>query len=161
MKYIEPINVEKAKALAAYLHGKQMRRGREPYVNHLFRVAAQVTEWGLDEDSIVAAILHDSVEDTSATLDMLREFPYQISQKTLTLVDILTHRPQDSYEEYLQRLLDVGENKFGKEVLMIKLADLNDNSTMHPNDSLDCMGWDALNKYTVAKIRIIQRLKSL
>lgn len=162
MKYIEPINVEKAKALAAYLHSGQMRRKRELYYNHLLRVSAQVTEWGLDEDTIIAALLHDSIEDTSVSLELLRNFPYRISEKTLTLIEMLAHLPQETYDEYIERLLSVGKDKYLREVLSIKLADLNDNSNMHPQDSSNYSDWEHdLGEYMRAKVNIIHRLNQL
>ena len=53
-----------AASLAASLHQSQNRKGTQiPYVAHLFAVAAKVLEWGGDEDTAIAALLHDAVED--------------------------------------------------------------------------------------------------
>ena len=53
-----------ALAFAEKLHRNQTRKGNEiPYVAHLLAVAAMVLEWGGDEDTAIAALLHDAVED--------------------------------------------------------------------------------------------------
>ncbi len=55
-----------AMVLASRLHENQTRKsdgGRIPYVSHLLRVAGLVLEYGGDEDTAIAALLHDAVED--------------------------------------------------------------------------------------------------
>src|ERR1700744_4544969 len=61
--------LEDALALAAQLHAGD-RRQREPYVNHLLRVAIRImSHYGVrDPDVVAAALLHDSVEDHAAEL---------------------------------------------------------------------------------------------
>jgi GTP pyrophosphokinase len=67
-------NFEKAFCLAAELHRDQLRKGTSvPYVNHLMAVAAIVGESGGTEDEVIAALLHDAMEDTDATYDTLAE----------------------------------------------------------------------------------------
>ena len=52
---------------AAKAHGAQMRKDGSPYITHPLEVAHLVAELGLDADSIMAALLHDTIEDTDAT----------------------------------------------------------------------------------------------
>lgn len=53
-----------ALVFAEALHRPQRRKGNDvPYVAHLMAVAATVLEWGGDEDTAIAALLHDAVED--------------------------------------------------------------------------------------------------
>ena len=55
---------DEALAFASELHRDQTRKGGEiPYVAHLMTVAASVLEHGGDEDTAIAALLHDAVED--------------------------------------------------------------------------------------------------
>lgn len=64
-----------ALALANELHAAQRRKGTEiPYIAHLLAVAALVLEAGGDEDTAIAGLLHDAVEDQGgrATLDRIR-----------------------------------------------------------------------------------------
>lgn len=63
---------EQALSYAARLHQQQKRKGTEtPYVTHLLAVAAIVGENGGTEDEVVAALLHDAIEDTDATEEEL------------------------------------------------------------------------------------------
>ena len=61
--------VRSAFEYAAQHHGSQLRKSGEPYIIHPVAVAEIVTELGLDVDSIIAALLHDCIEDTDATHD--------------------------------------------------------------------------------------------
>ncbi|HVM53183.1 MAG TPA: HD domain-containing protein [Acidimicrobiales bacterium] len=54
-------------------HGDQRRKDGSPYVSHLLQVAGLVLEHGGSMDAAVAAVLHDVVEDTGATLDDVRD----------------------------------------------------------------------------------------
>lgn len=59
---------------ASEYHKKQRRRSGEPYINHFVEVALILAkDLRMDEDPICAALLHDTVEDTSATLRDLRD----------------------------------------------------------------------------------------
>ena len=64
--------IEKAAYFAINAHQGQKRTSGEDYVNHTFAVAAIVHELGLDSDVVIAALLHDTVEDTEVTLMQLR-----------------------------------------------------------------------------------------
>lgn len=56
--------VAEALAFAAEAHATQRRKGKdEPYLSHLLAVAGHVAHYGGDEDQIIAAVLHDAVED--------------------------------------------------------------------------------------------------
>src|SRR5262249_51168570 len=54
--------------VAAYLHGNQMRKSGAPYITHPLAVATILAEMGMDATTLVAALLHDTVEDTDYTL---------------------------------------------------------------------------------------------
>ncbi|MGF1472335.1 MAG: HD domain-containing protein [Rubrobacteraceae bacterium] len=63
---------EEALLYAARLHRGQQRKGTDiPYVNHLLAVASIVGENGGTEDEVIAALLHDAIEDTPATREDL------------------------------------------------------------------------------------------
>ena len=65
--------VERAYRFAADYHRDQRRRSGEPYINHPVEVALILAkDLRMDEDTICAALLHDTVEDTSATLEQLK-----------------------------------------------------------------------------------------
>ena len=73
-----------------------------------------------DEDSVIVALLHDTVEDTSVTIDFLREKGF--SERVLEAVDLLTHREEEGYFDYVRR---IKENPLA---VTVKLADLRHNS---------------------------------
>ncbi len=86
----------------------------QPYAFHLFRVMLAV-----DGDCArIAALLHDVLEDTEATMADLRD---AVPAAVVDAVIALTHRPQDTYEEYIEL---VALNPLAR---MVKLADLADN----------------------------------
>ena len=61
--------------MAGRLHAEQRRRlWRVPYVGHLLRVAGTVAEWAEDEETVIAAVLHDAIEDQGgpAAREMIR-----------------------------------------------------------------------------------------
>ena len=75
--YLDPEEVERIEAayrFAAEYHRDQKRRSGEPYINHPVEVALILShDLHMDDDSICAALLHDTVEDTDASLDELSE----------------------------------------------------------------------------------------
>ena len=75
-KYLSPEDcdrVERAYCFAAEKHCAQRRRSGEAYINHPVEVAIILAELKMDCDVICAALLHDTVEDTSTSLDDVRE----------------------------------------------------------------------------------------
>ena len=76
-RYLAPEEMAKVDAayrFAAEFHKDQKRRSGEPYINHPVEVALILAhDLRMDEDVICAALLHDTVEDTPATLDDVRE----------------------------------------------------------------------------------------
>lgn len=135
-------------------HDKQLRRGREPYVNHSIRVAMMLKDWGCHEEVVIAGILHDVLEDTAVTEEELRT---RFTARTVDLVVKMTKAAGESSSTYCDRMLDSGD----REWWLIKLADTNDNSTMYPHDGL-VQGWedwaDRMQVYTLMKIAIVKKL---
>ena len=94
--------IESAAHYAIKAHEGQLRRSGEDYVNHTFAVAAIVHELGLDADGVIAALLHDTVEDTDVTLeDLSKEFGPSVAQ----LVDGVTKM------EVIQEFSDEAQQK--------------------------------------------------
>ncbi len=80
--------VSRAYRFAAEYHKDQRRRSGEPYINHPVEVALILAkDLHMDEDTICAALLHDTVEDTSATLTQLADL---FGQTVADLVDGVT-----------------------------------------------------------------------
>ena len=85
--------IARAYLVAARAHAGQTRKGAaaQPYINHPCEVADLVAATGADADTVIAAILHDVVEDSDATLDDLRE---AFGPKVAQLVAVLTNPPE-------------------------------------------------------------------
>lgn len=102
--------------LVALAHQGQ-RYGEEPYINHLRRVAKRLIPHG--EWAYQAGLLHDCVEDTYVTLELLRELGYP--EMVVRAVDAVTlHKGED----YLDRIYIAAAHPLGCHV---KLADNTDN----------------------------------
>ena len=79
INYVSTYNLEEvekvrmAYELARDLHGGQMRESGEPYITHPLNVAYILAEMHADGDTLCAALLHDTLEDTKATKEDIRE----------------------------------------------------------------------------------------
>ena len=89
-------NYQVSKIQAAYefaneMHKEQKRESGEPYITHPLSVADILVNLGMDTDTICAALLHDVVEDTEATLDDLKK---RFGEDVANLVDGVTKLDQ-------------------------------------------------------------------
>ena len=64
--------LERAYLTAEKMHGAQVRKSGDPYITHPLAVTTILADIGMTEPTLVAALLHDTVEDTPYTLDQLR-----------------------------------------------------------------------------------------
>jgi GTP pyrophosphokinase len=115
--------VERAYEVAAYWHRDQKRKSGDPYITHPLAVATILAELGMNTETICAALLHDTVEDTPYTLVELRgEFGEDIA----ALVDGVTKLDKVKYGESAEaetvRKMVVAMSRDIR-VLVIKLAD--------------------------------------
>ncbi|MGZ0710841.1 RelA/SpoT family protein (plasmid) [Coraliomargarita sp. W4R53] len=115
--------IERAYAVADRAHSGQIRQSGEPYITHPLAVAQILADMGLGPKAIAAALLHDTVEDTSYALDTLTaEFGDEVSM----LVDGVTKLDKVKYGESAQaetvRKMIVAMSRDIR-VLLIKLAD--------------------------------------
>ncbi|MGC4043343.1 MAG: HD domain-containing protein [Armatimonas sp.] len=80
-----------ALALAHELHREQKRKGTDiPYISHLLTVAGIAIEHGAEEDEAIAALLHDSLEDTPITIeDLTRRFGERVAHTVAGCTDDL------------------------------------------------------------------------
>ena len=117
--------IKKAYEYAKNKHGDQLRKSGEPYIIHPVQVAYILSTLGLDDSTICAALLHDTVEDTGVTKeDLSHEFGKEIAE----LVDGVTKLSKLQYasmeeqqvENYRKMFLAMGKDI---RVILIKLAD--------------------------------------
>jgi GTP pyrophosphokinase len=117
--------LRKAFEFAHRLHGKQMRKSGEPYIVHPLAVASILCSLRMDLTTLIAAILHDVVEDTQTTVEAVEtEFGTEVSQ----IVDGLTKLSRVQFRSSQEKLAE----NFRKMVLamskdirviIVKLAD--------------------------------------
>ena len=125
-----PERVDKAIEIAKKAHDGQFRKTGEPYIVHPLAVKKILEDWGMDEDTIIAGILHDTVEDTDLKLDDIKQ---EFGESVAFLVDGVTKlstardgmRDIDTYlpatkDNFLRLMIALGDDI---RVLIIKLAD--------------------------------------
>lgn len=127
--------VEDAVSIAARAHRGQKDKAGAPYLLHPLRMMLRMDT----EAAMMAAVLHDVVEDTEWTLDRLREAGF--SEEVLEAVDCLTHRDGESYEEFVER---VRTNLIARQV---KIADLEDNMNVRRMNRLGTNELERMEKY--------------
>ncbi len=117
--------VRRAYQIGAKAHAGQTRKSGEPYITHPIAVAGILAELGLDAETIIAAILHDTLEDTPLSrADIEAEFGAAISElvEGVTKLDRLQFksRQEAAAESFRKMLLAMARDL---RVILIKLAD--------------------------------------
>ncbi len=115
--------VERAYQVAKKAHTGQLRKSGEEYITHPVAVTQILVELGLDQETIIASLLHDTVEDTPYSLDQLRsDFGDQIASLVdgVTKLDKLTYGPTAEAETVRKMVIAMSRDI---RVLVIKLAD--------------------------------------
>ncbi|HEX4419707.1 MAG TPA: bifunctional (p)ppGpp synthetase/guanosine-3',5'-bis(diphosphate) 3'-pyrophosphohydrolase [Kofleriaceae bacterium] len=121
--------VRRAYQFAAQAHDGQTRKSGDPYVTHPLAVAQIIAELKLDVASVCAGLLHDCVEDTSATVDQLGDL---FGKEIAFLVDGVTKlgklpystREEQQAENFRKMLLAMARDI---RVILVKLCDRLDN----------------------------------
>ena len=118
-------NIQRAYEIAASAHAGQMRRSGHPFITHPLIVTEILASYGMDEATLIAAILHDTVEDTDITLDDTTEM---FGEEVSTLIDGVTKLDRirfSSREEQQAATIRKMAIAMAKDirVLLIKLAD--------------------------------------
>jgi len=115
--------VERAYAIAEQRHRGQVRKSGEPYITHPLAVAQILADFGMSSATLVAALLHDTVEDTDYTVDALRA---DFGDEVANLVDGVTKLDKVKYgqaseAETVRKMVIAMARDI--RVLLIKLAD--------------------------------------
>ncbi len=128
LDYLEPSDIRKVREayrFADEAHLGQFRAGGEPYITHPIAVAGLCANWRLDTQAIMAALMHDAMEDCGITKGELIE---RFGSPTAELVDGLTKldklqfstREENQAESFRKMLLAMARDV---RVILIKLAD--------------------------------------
>jgi len=146
--------LDKAIKFATKAHGSQKRKYTgEPYVTHPIAVMEIVKTVPHTDDMLVAAVLHDTVEDTPVTLSDIKE---QFGDNVARLVDGLTDvsQPQDGNRKIRKAMDRAHTAQQPADVQTIKLADL-----IHNTKSISVYDPHFYKVYREEKIRILDILK--
>lgn len=116
--------------VATKAHKGQKRKSGEPYIIHPLAVAGTLVEWGMDIDTVLAGVLHDTVEDTDISLEkieslfgkdvaLLVDGVTKVSQARSGMQDLAEYLPQTK-DNLSKLLIAIGQDV---RVIIIKLAD--------------------------------------
>jgi len=119
--------IEKAISIALNAHEGQKRLDGRPYIMHPLRMASKAK----NENEIIVSILHDVIEDSSLSLKDLVNNGF--SDETIKSIDLLTHREDEDYFHYINRICP---DKLAK---CVKILDIQDN--------LDYNEWPNFSSY--------------
>lgn len=128
LDYLSPVDLEQVRQayrFADEAHLGQLRNNGEPYITHPIAVAAQCAEWKLDAQALMAALLHDAMEDCGVTkIELIERFGSPVAELVdgLTKLDKLQFntREENQAESFRKMLLAMARDV---RVILIKLAD--------------------------------------
>lgn len=135
--------LDNAIILAVNAHKGQKDKGGDSYILHPLRLMHQMKT----ETEMMVAVLHDVIEDTSHSLEDLRNNGY--TQEILEALDCLTKQGNESYDAFIERV------KKNPIALKVKIADLEDNMDIKRLTNIAVNDIERLRKY----LRIWQSLK--
>lgn len=117
--------IQRAYVFAATAHAGQTRLSGEPYLSHPLAVADTLAELGFDEPTVAAGLLHDTVEDTKATIEEIDE---NFGEEAADIVDGVTkismipfENKEEAQAENIRKMILAMSHDM--RVLMVKLAD--------------------------------------
>jgi len=152
----ELLELEHAIDYATKAHAGQKRKSGDPYITHPIAVAATLVEWNMDIDTILAGILHDTVEDTEIELTDIenlfgRDVAFlvdgvtKVSQARAGMRDLSSYLPQTK-DNLSKLLIAIGHDV---RVIIIKLAD-----RLHNLRTLEYMPKDKQKKIALESLEV-------
>ena len=134
-------NFFKALQLAIIQHDGQRDRSDRPYILHPVTVASYLD----NETDQIVGLLHDTVEDTDLSVDIIRQ---EFGDEIADAVDILTHDKNVPYEDYIEKITT------NPIAVRVKLADLKHNMQLDRIENPTAKDYERLEKYRKAKARL-------
>ena len=152
LDYLSPSDIEQVRLAYRFAdegHLGQLRKNGEPYITHPIAVAAQCAEWKLDVQALMAALLHDVMEDCGATkVDLIERFGAPVAELVdgLTKLDKLhfNTREENQAESFRKMLLAMARDV---RVILIKLADRSHN--MRTLSDMPRSKWERISSETL------------
>ena len=141
--------VRRAYKFADEAHLGVTRRSGEPYITHPIAVALQCTEWKLDAQALMAALLHDVMEDCGVTkTDLVEKFGATVAELVdgLTKLDKLSFdtKEEGQVESFRKMLLAMAQDV---RVILVKLADRTHN--MRTMEAMPRHRWQGISSETL------------
>lgn len=127
--------LERAIAIAVQAHQGQRDKAGAPYILHPLRLMMRMQT----EAEMIAAVLHDVIEDTEWTPDGLRAEGF--GAEIIEAIECLTRRPEETYDEFIERV------KTSEIAWRVKIADLEDNMNISRIETLTPKDLERLEKY--------------
>lgn len=140
------MNLSKAILIATTAHENQVDKAGAPYIFHPLRVMLSLETIKQQ----ICGVLHDVIEDTPVTLEKLKALGFE--EEIITALDALTRRTNESYDDFISRVL---ENQLACHV---KLADLSDNMNLSRISYPSQQDYERIEKYRKAADRIRAKL---
>ena len=152
LDYLGPEGIDQVKRayrFADEAHLGVSRRSGEPYITHPIAVALQCTEWKLDSQALMAALLHDVMEDCGVTkTDLVEKFGANVAELVdgLTKLDKLSFETKEEgqVESFRKMLLAMARDV---RVILVKLADRTHN--MRTMEAMPRSRWKAISSETL------------
>lgn len=138
-----------AEIVAREAHRNQLDKVGKDYIDHPRRVAQLLQQQGFSSEIVAAGWLHDTIEDTWMTTDILGDLGF--SEHVVCMVDAMTKREGESSEDYIQRLLEA-------DAVCVKRADLADNTCPIRRAELDRATQLRLNKKYADFTAVLDRM---
>lgn len=142
----------RAMVIASVAHMEQQDKGGNPYITHPMRVMNTVSAHR-DYELMAIAILHDVYEDTEKRREHLLEEGF--SNRVYWALGLLTHLKHHTYEQYIENLSS------NRDAILVKLADLKDNSDISRMKGLREKDFERIIKYNKAYAYLTDKLKEM
>jgi len=140
-------------AIASEVHEYQTDKGGNAYILHPIRIMMRLRTD--DEELMQIAVLHDVIEDSNGkyTIERLRKTGF--SKRVCKALELLTHDPLDSYEEYVMRIAS------NKDAILVKMKDLHDNGDFTRLKGLREQDFERMAKYQKAYMYLKEALVNM
>ncbi len=140
-------NLNKAIKLACEAHDGQFDKAGKPYILHPLRLLIKLK----NIDEMQVAVLHDVVEDSDMTLEVLRKKGFE--ESVLKAIECLTKKTGEDYSDFISRVL---LNDLARKV---KIEDIKDNMDLSRLDKVEEKDLERIAKYHAALKRLESQSK--
>ncbi len=138
-KKIKYAGLDKAIAIVATAFEGEFDKGGKPYILHCIHVMRGVANLGTE--AMIAGVLHDLLEDFPKIWTVQKLLDEGFDPHTVGLVDLLTHKKGESYDDYIMRV------SVSASARAIKMTDLRHNSDVHRMKGLRDKDFERVAKY--------------